>query len=128
MNERMSAFLILLGILGLSCMFGLFHYVGVQSGKYQIQSKWDREKLEQSEATRSGESESDAVSHEIDKSHQATQIEIRTVYKTIEKEVVRYVQSHSDSCSIDADWLRIHDTSASGISSGTTASSTDAGS
>lgn len=44
--------------------------------------------------------------------HEAKRAETRTIYKTIEKEVIRYVQTVPPACQLSAGWVRLHDAAA----------------
>ena len=45
-------------------------------------------------------------------SHEVKRAETRVVYRTIEKEVIRYVQSAPPNCQLPAGWVRLHDAAA----------------
>lgn len=44
--------------------------------------------------------------------HEVKRTETRTIYKTIEKEVIRYVQASAPACRLTAGWMRLHDAAA----------------
>ncbi|MBV8047894.1 MAG: hypothetical protein JO171_12105 [Paludibacterium sp.] len=54
----------------------------------------------------------DAITQRIDASASATAEHTQIVYRTLTKEVTRYVASHPDACVLPADWLRLHNDAA----------------
>ncbi|TDR82224.1 hypothetical protein [Paludibacterium purpuratum] len=56
----------------------------------------------------------DAVTQHVDASATATAAHTQTVYRTITKEVTRYVASNPNSCVLSAGWVRIHNAAAAG--------------
>ena len=44
--------------------------------------------------------------------HEVKRAETRVVYRTIDKEVIRYVQSAPPACQLTAGWVRLHDAAA----------------
>lgn len=83
------------------------HEHGFAMGKASVQAVWEK-------AVREQQHKALQISVEADRSQLQAQEKIRTIYETITKESIRYVQSHPDTCNLDVDWLRIHDAAASG--------------
>ena len=44
--------------------------------------------------------------------HEASAAATRTIYKTIDREVIRYVQASAPVCRLPAGWVRLHDAAA----------------
>lgn len=55
-----------------------------------------------------------AISASVGAAHEATRSNTRTIYQTIDREVIRYVQTVSPAatCQLDAGWVRLHDAAA----------------
>lgn len=53
-----------------------------------------------------------AVSASASAAHELVRIQTRTVYKTIDREVIRYVQASAPACRLPAGFVRLHDAAA----------------
>lgn len=56
----------------------------------------------------------DAVSAKVDASATATAQQTQIVYRTINKEVTKYVETHPASCTLPAGWVQLHNAAALG--------------
>lgn len=55
-----------------------------------------------------------AVTAAADASAAATSVRTEIVYRTITKEVIRYVSTHPAACDLPSEWVRIHNEAATG--------------
>lgn len=76
-------------------------------GKNTVQTNWDK-------AVREQQQTAFQISVEADRLQAQAQEKIRTIYQTITQESIRYVQNHPVACSLDDEWLRIHNAAARG--------------
>ena len=59
------------------------------------------------------ERKQNAITHQVAEQHEAAAERIRTVYRTVNREVIRYVQSPDHPvCRLDAGWVQYHDAAA----------------
>lgn len=68
----------------------------------------------------------DAVSAKVDASATATAQQTQIVYRTINKEVTKYVETHPANCTLPAGWVQFHNAAALGQLPDTSGSAHDA--
>lgn len=100
------------GAILLAALFGWKMY---SAGADSVQHKWDAQKAVALAAVAAAKERSAAISAAIDTRHLAEAERIRTVFKTINKEVKVYVDKTADStCTVPSGFVRIHDAAAGG--------------
>lgn len=101
-----------LAYLGVACLiFGAGSYTGYQYRDRQEAHKQVEAIVKQVDTKDQNQAIADTTGKRVSDNEQKTRI----VYKTIEKEVIRYVEKDPDSGErIGTDWVRLHDAAASG--------------
>ncbi|OQS42353.1 hypothetical protein [Chromobacterium haemolyticum] len=71
-------------------------------------------KAKQAQFVLAAKAKQDAVSAKVDASATATAQHTQVVYRTINKEVTKYVETHPASCTLPAGWVQLHNAAALG--------------
>ncbi|MGR2678744.1 hypothetical protein [Chromobacterium haemolyticum] len=64
--------------------------------------------VKQAQAALAAKAKQDAVSAKADASATATAQQTQIVYRTINKEVTKYVETHPANCALPAGWVQLH--------------------
>lgn len=100
---------------GAVILVALFSWKVYSMGQASTQADWDAEKVVQLAAVAVAKDKSQAISAAVDIKHVKDVEKIRTVFKTIVKEVPVYVDKIADSaCIIPHGFVLVHDSAASG--------------
>ena len=73
-----------------------------------------RAQAKQAQAALANKAKQDAVSAKVDASATATAQKTQIVYRTINKEVTKYVETHPANCTLPAGWVQLHNAAALG--------------
>lgn len=84
-----------------------FSQRGAERDSAQAQAK-------QAQSTLATRTKQDAVSAKVDASAAAVAQHTQIVYRTITKEVTKYVETHPASCALPAGWVQLHNAAALG--------------
>lgn len=82
--------------------------------------------VKQAQAELATKAKQDAVSAKVDASATATAQQTQIVYRTINKEVTKYVETHPANCTLPAGWVQLHNAAALGHLPDTSGSAHDA--
>lgn len=103
-------------IVAMLAMCGICYVIGRVDGstgaraeqrEAQLTQVLDAQRIERKQATVTAQAETRAA-QEVEK--------VRTVYRDVNKEVIRYVSTPNRAvCDLDVGWLRIHDFAATGV-------------
>ena len=85
-----------------------------------------RSQAKQVQAALATKAKHDAVSAKVDASATATAQHTQIVYRTINKEVTKYVETHPAYCTLPAGWVQLHNAAAIGQLPDTSGSAHDA--
>ncbi|MDH0342822.1 hypothetical protein [Chromobacterium haemolyticum] len=85
-----------------------------------------RAQAKQAQAALANKAKQDAVSAKVDASATATAQKTQIVYRTINKEVTKYVETHPANCTLPAGWVQLHNAAALGQLPDTSGSAHDA--
>lgn len=94
------------GILLLLTVFGVWCYA---KGKAHVQTAWDASIAKQAQESALQVIAEAKMSNEVLKAHAEAERKIETEIRVIEKEVVRYVNTTTNVCPLDAGFVRLYD-------------------
>ncbi|BBH11687.1 hypothetical protein CH06BL_09350 [Chromobacterium haemolyticum] len=98
-----------------------WHYRAVLAARDTAQAQ-----IKQAQAALATKTKQDAVSARVDASATATAQQTQIVYRTINKEVTKYVETHPAYCTLPAGWVQLHNAAAIGQLPDTSGSAHDA--
>lgn len=84
-----------------------WHYRAVLAERDAAQAQ-----VKQAQAALATKAKQDAVSAKIDASATSTAQQTQIVYRTINKEVTKYVETHPANCTLPAGWVQLHNAAA----------------
>ncbi|WP_337883156.1 hypothetical protein [Chromobacterium haemolyticum] len=90
-------------------LFAGWHYRSALAERDAAQAQ-----VKQAQAALATKAKQDAVSAKADASATATAQQTQIVYRTINKEVTKYVETHPASCTLPAGWVQLHNAAALG--------------
>ncbi|WP_019104082.1 hypothetical protein [Chromobacterium haemolyticum] len=101
--------LIIAGIVLAAVAAAGWHYRSVLAERDTVQAQ-----AKQAQGVLSIKATQDAVSAKVDASAAATAQQTQVVYRTINKEVTKYVETNPASCTLPAGWVQLHNAAALG--------------
>ena len=96
----------------LAVVLGVF-FAGYTQGRHSVELSNQQAIVAQQQHVITQEHAQQSITARVDAAHAASAAATRTVYQTIEKEVIRYVsQASTPACLLPAGWVRLHDAAA----------------
>lgn len=98
--------------LGVPVLLGMLYYEGYEQGKNAEHAEWVKEKAQMVLAVQALEKKAAEVTTKVVVKYVERKAEVKVKNQVIKQEVIRYVQSKPKSCSLDSQWVLLHDNAA----------------